>query len=107
MKEKRAPSGSTQDNPSSRFSTSPTQPQLAEVRDPAAVPAGPDPGLPAPGPGGGIKGTSLWGDARRRLLKNKLAVFGLVFVTMIVFVSLAGPAIIVAANGYTYDFIPT
>jgi oligopeptide transport system permease protein len=57
--------------------------------------------------GGEVKGTSLWRDAWRRLLKNKLAVFGLVVVAMIVVVSLIGPPIIMATTGYTYDLIPS
>ena len=51
-------------------------------------------------------GTSLWRDAWRRLLKNKLAVFGLIVVIFIAITSLLGPPIIKAATGYTYDFIP-
>jgi oligopeptide transport system permease protein len=53
-----------------------------------------------------VAGTSLWKDAWRRLLKNKLAVFGLVVVILISIVSLLGPPIIKAATGFTYDFIP-
>ncbi|MGB8510519.1 MAG: ABC transporter permease [Pyrinomonadaceae bacterium] len=53
-----------------------------------------------------IVGTSLWKDAWRRLLKNKLAVFGLVVVAIIIVVSLIGPYVIQAATGYTYDSIP-
>lgn len=53
-----------------------------------------------------IKGTSLWKDAWKRLLKNKLAVFGLiVMVIMIIAVSI-GPAIIRWTTGFTADFIP-
>jgi len=55
---------------------------------------------------GTVIGTSLWKDAWRRLLKNKLAVFGLIVVITITVVSLIGPLIIKAATGYTYDFIP-
>ncbi len=53
-----------------------------------------------------IVGTSLWRDAWRRLLKNKLAVFGMIVVAIIVLASIVGPAIIKATTGYTYDFIP-
>jgi oligopeptide transport system permease protein len=53
-----------------------------------------------------VAGTSLWKDAWRRLLKNKLAVFGLIVVIVISIASLTGPRIIKAATGYTYDFIP-
>ncbi|HEX8072882.1 MAG TPA: ABC transporter permease [Pyrinomonadaceae bacterium] len=53
-----------------------------------------------------LRGTSLWRDAWRRLLKNRLAVFGLVVVCLIVLASLAGPALIRWTTGYTYDSIP-
>ena len=52
-------------------------------------------------------GTSLWRDAWRRLLKNKLAVFGMIVVVVITLASLIGPSIIKATTGYTYDYIPT
>ena len=54
-----------------------------------------------------IRGTSLWRDAWRRLLKNRLAVFGLVIVIIITFASVIGPAVIKATLGITPDFIPT
>ncbi|HVF55031.1 MAG TPA: ABC transporter permease [Pyrinomonadaceae bacterium] len=53
-----------------------------------------------------VKGTSLWKDAWRRLLKNKLAVFGMIVVGIIVIVSAIGPLIIRMTTGYTYDYIP-
>lgn len=53
-----------------------------------------------------VVGTSLWKDAWRRLLKNKLAVFGLIVVAIIAVISLLGPPIIKAATGFTYDYIP-
>jgi oligopeptide transport system permease protein len=53
-----------------------------------------------------VKGTSLWKDAWKRLLKNKLAVFGMIVVGIIVVASIVGPPIIKAATGYTYDFQP-
>src|SRR2546423_6009339 len=53
-----------------------------------------------------IAGTSLSRDAWRRLLRNKLAVFGLIMVALVAIASLAGPPIIKAATGYTYDLIP-
>jgi oligopeptide transport system permease protein len=53
-----------------------------------------------------LKGTSLWRDAWRRLLKNRLAVFGLVVVCFIIVAALAGPPLIKHATGYTYDYIP-
>ena len=51
-------------------------------------------------------GTSLWRDAWRRLLKNKLAVLGMIIVIAIVIAALIGPTIIKRATGYSYDFIP-
>jgi ABC-type dipeptide/oligopeptide/nickel transport system permease subunit len=53
-----------------------------------------------------VAGTSLWKDAWRRLLKNKLAVFGLIVVATITIGSLIGPPIIKASTGYTYDSMP-
>ncbi|HEV8159068.1 MAG TPA: ABC transporter permease [Pyrinomonadaceae bacterium] len=53
-----------------------------------------------------IKGASLWKDAWKRLLKNKLAVFGLVVVALMTIAVIIGPAIIKWTTGYTYDFIP-
>ena len=53
-----------------------------------------------------VAGSSLWRDARRRLMKNKLAVLGMVVTILIVLASLFGPGIIRRATGYTYDFIP-
>jgi len=54
-----------------------------------------------------VIGTSLWKDAWRRLKRNRLAVLGLAVVSVVVAASLAGPPIIVATTGYTYDFIPS
>jgi oligopeptide transport system permease protein len=54
-----------------------------------------------------VRGTSLWRDAWRRLLKNKLAVFGLIVVALITLASLAGPAVIKRTHGFTPDYIPT
>ena len=54
-----------------------------------------------------IKDTSLWRDAWRRLLKNKLAVFGLVVVILITLASITGPTIIKRTFGFTPDYIPT
>ncbi|HKP36470.1 MAG TPA: ABC transporter permease subunit [Pyrinomonadaceae bacterium] len=53
-----------------------------------------------------VAGSSLWRDAWRRLLKNKLAVFGMVVVLLITLASVIGPAIINKVSGYSYDFIP-
>ncbi|CAN5653795.1 ABC transporter permease subunit [soil metagenome] len=53
-----------------------------------------------------IKGTSLWQDAWKRLLKNKLAVFGLIVMVIMVIAVTIGPAIIRWTTGFTADFIP-
>jgi oligopeptide transport system permease protein len=54
-----------------------------------------------------VAGTSLWRDAWRRLLKNKLAVFGMIVVAIITLVSITGPAIIKQITGLTPDYIPS
>ena len=54
-----------------------------------------------------VRGTSLWRDAWRRLLKNKLAVCGLIVVIIITIASLLGPTIIKKTFGFTPDSIPT
>lgn len=54
-----------------------------------------------------VRGTSLWRDAWGRLLKNKLAVFGLVVVVLITLASIIGPAVIKRTFGFTPDYIPT
>jgi len=53
-----------------------------------------------------VAGSSLRRDAWRRLLKNKLAVFGMMVVIVIAVASLIGPTLIKQTNGYTYDSIP-
>ncbi|MET0752968.1 MAG: ABC transporter permease [Pyrinomonadaceae bacterium] len=53
-----------------------------------------------------IKGTSLWKDAWKRLLKNKLAVFGLIVLGLMVVSVLIGPSIIFWTTGFTADAIP-
>ncbi len=53
-----------------------------------------------------VKGNSLWNDAWRRLLKNKLAVFGMVVVAIITLASLLGPLVIKNITGITPDYIP-
>ena len=53
-----------------------------------------------------VTGSSLWRDAWRRLLRNKLAVFGMVVVVLIALSAIAGPAIIKQTTGFTYDSIP-
>ena len=54
-----------------------------------------------------IAGTSLWKDAWRRLLKNRLAVFGMVVVILVAIASLIGPEIIKRVNGFGPDYIPS
>jgi oligopeptide transport system permease protein len=54
-----------------------------------------------------VRGTSLWRDAWRRLLKNKLAVFGLIVVVLITIASVIGPSVIKRTTGFTPDYIPT
>jgi oligopeptide transport system permease protein len=56
--------------------------------------------------GESVAGTSLWRDAWRRLLKNKIAVFGMIVVIVLALASLIGPTAIKYATGYTYDLIP-
>jgi oligopeptide transport system permease protein len=53
-----------------------------------------------------VAGTSLWKSAWRRLLRNRLAVFGMVMIGLIVTASIVGPPIIRVTTGYTYDSIP-
>jgi oligopeptide transport system permease protein len=53
-----------------------------------------------------LPGTSLWRDAWRRLLKNKLAVFGMIVVIGLTLASVIGPTLIERATGYAYDVIP-
>ncbi|HAF13867.1 MAG TPA: peptide ABC transporter permease [Blastocatellia bacterium] len=54
-----------------------------------------------------VVGTSLWKDAWRRLLKNKLAVFGMVVVILVAIASLIGPSIIRKTTGFAPDYIPS
>jgi oligopeptide transport system permease protein len=54
-----------------------------------------------------VKGASLWRDAWKRLLRNKLAVFGMIVLAIMVVAVVIGPAIIYWATGYTFDLIPT
>lgn len=53
-----------------------------------------------------IEGTSLWRDAWRRLLRNKLAVFGMGAVIIIALASFVGPTLISKWIGHTYESIP-
>lgn len=50
---------------------------------------------------------SLWADAWKRLLKNKLAVFGLVVVWSMILLVAVGPTLVYLLNGFTPDFIPS
>src|SRR5580765_1121089 len=54
-----------------------------------------------------IAGTSLWRDAWRRLLKNRLAVFGMIVVVIITVACLLGPLVIKQLTGMTPDLIPS
>lgn len=54
-----------------------------------------------------IKGASLWQDAWKRLLKNKLAVFGLIVLSLMVIAVLIGPTIIYWTTGFTADYVPS
>ena len=54
-----------------------------------------------------VKGSSLWRDAWRRLLKNRLAIFGLIVVTFITVAAIVGPFLIKQLTGVTPDYIPS
>lgn len=51
-------------------------------------------------------GTSLWRDAWRRLVRNRLALIGMVIVIVVAIACLVGPTLIEKATGHPYDFIP-
>lgn len=53
-----------------------------------------------------IRGTSLARDAWKRLLKNKLAVFGLIVLGIMVITVIVGPWIFRSLTGFTADGIP-
>lgn len=53
-----------------------------------------------------VVGTSLWREAWRRLLRNRLAIAGLIVFSGIVTASIIGPALIVRTTGFTYDSVP-
>ena len=53
-----------------------------------------------------VQGTSLWKDAWKRLLKNKLAVFGLIVLAVMIFAVIVGPLLIEALTGFTADGMP-
>jgi oligopeptide transport system permease protein len=54
-----------------------------------------------------IKGTSLGRDAWNRLLKNKLAVFGLIVLILMLLTVIFGPMIMRWTTGLTADYIPS
>jgi ABC-type dipeptide/oligopeptide/nickel transport system permease subunit len=54
-----------------------------------------------------VAGASLWKDAWKRLLRNKLAVFGMVVLGVMLIAVVIGPAIIRWATGFTPDYIPS
>jgi oligopeptide transport system permease protein len=89
----------------------PTEPE-SDRHDPDVIALGPEMAI-AEGDvrsaeeGEYIRGSSLWRDAWRRLLKNKLAVFGLVVVIVITLASITGPFIIKKTLGFTPDYIPS
>jgi len=53
-----------------------------------------------------LKGESLWADAWKRLLRNKLAVFGMIVIAFMTVAVTIGPPIIERTTNFTYDFIP-
>src|SRR5206468_12164087 len=54
-----------------------------------------------------VSGTSLSRYAWRRLLKNRLAVFGMIVVGIITVASIIGPFVIQKTTGYTPEYIPS
>ena len=54
-----------------------------------------------------ISGTSLWADAWKRLLKNKLAVFGMIVLAVMVVLVTIGPPILRWLTGITPDYSPS
>jgi oligopeptide transport system permease protein len=53
-----------------------------------------------------VVGTSLWKDAWRRLRRNRLAIIGMVVVSIVIAASAIGPPIIRHFTGFAYDSIP-
>lgn len=74
-----------------------TPPEFAVAEEPAHTPLAEEV----------VAGTSLWKEAWRRLLKNRLAVFGMVVVVFVAVASLVGPEIIKRVNGFGPDYIPS
>ncbi len=54
-----------------------------------------------------VRGVSLWKDAWRKLLNNKLAVFGLIVVSTVTVASLLGPSVLKLITGLPPDYIPS
>lgn len=54
-----------------------------------------------------VKGVSLWKDAWSRLLKNKLAVFGMIVIAVMAILVTVGPILLQWAFGITPDGMPT
>jgi len=54
-----------------------------------------------------VTGRSLWHEAWKRLIKNRLAVFGMAMVAIVILGVLFGPSVIYWATGFTYDYIPS
>lgn len=57
--------------------------------------------------GATVRGHSLWKDASRRLFKNKLAVFGLIVVSIVTLASIVGPSVLKLITGQSPDYIPS
>jgi len=53
-----------------------------------------------------VTGASLWRDAWKRLLRNKLAVFGMIILLIMVVAVVVGPQILYLTTGLTADAIP-
>ena len=54
-----------------------------------------------------VKGASLWQDAWKRLLRNRLAVAGMIILAVMVLAVIIGPQILYMLTGYTADAIPS
>jgi len=54
-----------------------------------------------------IKGTSLWRDAWKRLIKNRLAVLGMIELGFMIVLVIVGPALIRMTTGFTADYVPS
>jgi oligopeptide transport system permease protein len=87
-----------------------TIPPLERMPDPGAIHTPQEAAIAEAGLTGGgevIASGSLWRDAWRRLLKNRLAVFGMIVVAIIILASLTGPSLIKSTTGFTPDYIPS